>query len=232
MKKIIILIVFLSAAFVLLQSCKESSLYPNLTDKEDSRNLLDSGYYPNTVGSYWRYVIWSSDTIPYIMDTVEVRLANKELKLDSSQFLTYYYFYYQFSYNYSSFEVLNKDTVERLNNPNVPFKSYLIIPFTVGKTNVASIVDSIYNSEQVTVTMLVESYDSVTVKAGTFMAYKIVTTIEYGRFGSSPFYTREILRFVPYVGFITIEDEYWDENNRQYFSKEKWELMDYKIEKK
>ncbi|OGU38543.1 MAG: hypothetical protein A2X61_08120 [Ignavibacteria bacterium GWB2_35_12] len=234
MKKLIIRILeilVLVIVSLLIQSCTEGSIYPTLPT-DYSKNLLDSGYYPNNVGSYWSYEISISDSIPYVIDTVDVRLVTNEIKADSSQFLTYNYHYYQFGDNDSVYEVLKKDTIERLNNPNISFKSILIIPFSVGEIFIQMIIDSIYNSEQITIEMMVESYDSVFVKAGRFMAYKIVTTVTYQRFGDSPTYTREVLYFVPFIGFISVVNEFWDENNRRYFSKERWELMDFKIEKK
>ena len=232
MKKIIILTVILCEAFVLMQSCKESSIYPNLPPNGDDPNLIDSGYYPNVPGSYWRYNIILSDSIPLIIDSVEIRLVTNEEKPDSSQFLTYNYYHFKFGDIYSTYESLKKDSLIRFNNPNIPYKSFLLIPFKVGQIFTERYNDTTYNTENITIQMSVESFDSISVTAGRFKAFKIVTTITYERFGTAPFYTRENLYFVPYIGFIKIENEFWDDNYLKYISKEVWELTDYNIIKK
>ena len=233
MKKIIFIaeILVIVAITNLLQSCEKGILNPYIPiDKEG--NLIDSGYYPNVPGSYWRYNIILSDSIPVIIDSVEVRLVKNEILQDSSQFLTYNYYHFRFGDIYSTNETIKKDSVIRFSNPTIKYKSFLLIPFKPGETYLETTNDTTFDTENLTIQMTIESYDSIRVKAGIFKAYKAVTTITYERKGTAPLYSREILYFVPYIGFIKLENDFWDENYRKYISSEVWELTEYKIVKK
>ncbi|TAL68058.1 MAG: hypothetical protein EPN82_11695 [Bacteroidetes bacterium] len=233
MKKIVILteIFVLVALSYMIQSCEKGILNPYIP-KEATNSIIDSGYYPNVPGCYWRYNIILSDSIPLVIDSVEVRLVKNETLPDSGKFLTYNYYHFKFGDIYSTYETLKKDSVIRYNNPSIPYKSFLLLPFNLGQNIVETFNDTTYNTENITIQMTVESYDSIFVKAGRFKAYKAVTTITYERQGTAPYYTRENLYFVPYIGFIKIENEFWDDNYRKYISKEVWEMTDYKILKK
>ncbi|MBI5323867.1 MAG: hypothetical protein HZB41_01055 [Ignavibacteriae bacterium] len=233
MKKIIIIseILVLAALSFLIQSCEKGVLEPYIP-KDAEKNLIDSGYYPNVQGCYWRYNIILSDSIPVIIDSVEVRLAKNEFLQDSSQFLTYNYYHFRFGDIYSTNETIKKDSVIRYSNPTIKYKSFLLIPLKLGETFIETTNDTNFNSDNLTIQMTVESYDSVFVKAGRFKAYKVVTTITYERQGTAPYYTREILHFVPYIGFIKSENEFWSSKYSKYVSNETWELTEYKIEKK
>lgn len=233
-KKILILgIIALMIVSVMIQSCREGSIYPNLPPKGDSKNLIDSGYYPNTVNSYWKYAV--NYTYGFY-DTVTIRLSSITIENDGTQIL---YFDYSSAYNaYQVFEALNDTSVTRQNIfSSMGCEEKMLIPLSVGlrwNNYCYKIKDTNTYPEKQPYESIVESLDSVMVGSTNFLAYKIVFSVTDSTLAPNgiPFVV-ETQYFVPYIGYVKGEYESsWDPIGRQYYEHTTWELIDYKIVKK
>lgn len=235
MKKIIIIfeILVLVVASSLIQSCTEGSIYPNLPPNGGGGpNLIDSGYYPNTLNSYWKYAV--NYTFSYY-DTVNIRISSIMKENNNVQIL---FFDYQSKFNaYQVYEELNDTSVVRQNIfSSMGCDEQMLIPLSVGlKWNnyCYNLKDSTEYS-RIPFECIVESLDSVMVGKTNYLAYKIVFSITDTTLAPNgiPFAV-ETQYFVPYVGFVKgVYESMWDPIGRQYYEHTMWELIDYKIEKK
>ncbi|MCL4419452.1 MAG: hypothetical protein M1419_04985 [Bacteroidetes bacterium] len=236
MKKIIIIfeILVLVAASAFMHSCTEGSIYPTNTYNEFTSGLIDSGYYPNTVGSYWRYVVNYKSR--YLFDTTTIILTSKVINGDGSQSL-----YYDNISTFSASQIiekLKKDEVERQNIfSNILCVEKMKIPLSIGLSwtnNCPSFKDMSNLPENGTYPAFVESIDTLMINSIMYPAYKIVFNITDTTLAPNGIpYAIETQYFVPYVGFVKGTFEFmWDDVNRQYFEVFEWELNDFKIEKK
>jgi hypothetical protein len=235
MKKIIIIfnILVVIAASALLQSCTEGTVNPYLTDNEQGRSLIDSGFYPNTVGSYWKYELSDMYGNPY--DTAAVVLLSKEILNNGSQILNYVYVDSYKSYQLS--EELKTNDVQRYNPfTHMTCLETMKIPLSVGLKwqSTCSRWDLNLNESLVPYETVVESLDSIIINNYSFAAYKIVVNLIDSTYMPNGIpYAKETQYFVPYVGFIKgTYEEIWDPIGRQYYYIVNWILKDFKIEKR